>query len=157
MTHSTDTVMASTDARRRLRVLIVDDHPDNLHMYALYLRSRGYEAFEARNGAEALDSLAAVEPDLIVMDIGMPVMDGWEAIQQIRRDPRTKKTPIIVLTAHVFSGEAQRARNLGATSYLTKPCLPEDLGYEIGRVLGVDAPGARPGHRSPRGKRRPRS
>lgn len=113
----------------------MDDHPDNLHMYALALTAAGFEVLEAANGRQALERVAGFPPDIIVMDIGMPVMDGWTATKNLKADPRTKRIPLIVLTGHVISGEAKLARRVGADAYLTKPCLPDALICEIRRLL----------------------
>jgi len=126
-------------------------------MYAQYLRGQGFEVVEARNGAEAIELVPAIHPALVVLDVGMPVLDGWKVTDRLRRNPTTKRMAIIILTAHVISGEAERARKLGATSYLTKPCLPEDLAYEIQRVLGLDRPAPALRRRPARGRARPRS
>jgi CheY-like chemotaxis protein len=116
-------------------VLLVDDHPDNLHMYALALAAAGFEVHEARNGQEALERVAGFRPDIIVMDLGMPVMDGWAATTKLKADRSSRSIPLIVLTGHVVSGEGARARTMGADAYLTKPCFPDDLLYEIRRLL----------------------
>jgi two-component system cell cycle response regulator DivK len=122
-------------------VLVVDDHPDNLHMYALALTAEGFDVHEARNGHQALEAAAAVKPDIIVMDVGLPVMDGWAATQKLKADPATKHIPVIILTGHAMLGEGRQARTVGAEAYLTKPCLPDDLIYEIRRLLQTRAKG----------------
>jgi two-component system cell cycle response regulator DivK len=137
----------------RPRVLLVDDHPDNRYMYALALTSAGFDVLEAHNGRDALESVAAVRPDIIVMDVGMPVMDGWMATQRLKADSATKHIPVIILTGHIMSGEGQHARAVGADSYLAKPCLPDDLIYEIRRLLPTKAKGRLARRQRPRSRR----
>ncbi len=123
-------------------VLIVDDVQDNRTIYVLFLKFSGYRIAEAENGAEALEKATTLLPDVIVMDLSLPVMDGWEATRRLRRDPRTKKIPIVVLTGHALPEHAQAAREAGCDLVITKPCLPDQLMDAIRRIL--DAPKARP-------------
>lgn len=120
-------------------VLVVDDFQDNREMYAEFLRFSGLRVEEAVNGHEALDKAAALLPDLIVMDLSLPGIDGWEATRRLKREPATKHIPIIALTGHALAGYSEGARQAGCDAFVTKPCLPEDLLAEIRRIL--DAPG----------------
>lgn len=123
-------------------VLIVDDVQDNRTIYVLFLKFSGYRIAEAENGAEALEKATALLPDVIVMDLSLPVMDGWEATRRLKRDPRTKHIPVVVLTGHALPEHAQTARDAGCDLVITKPCLPDQLMDAIRRIL--DAPPARP-------------
>jgi CheY-like chemotaxis protein len=123
-------------------VLIVDDVQDNRTIYVLFLKFSGYRIAEAENGAEALEKARTLLPDVIVMDLSLPVMDGWEATRRLRSDPRTKKIPIVALTGHALPEHAQAAREAGCDLVITKPCLPDQLMDAIRRIL--DAPKARP-------------
>lgn len=121
---------------RRPLILLVDDFPDNREMYALYLEYVGYEVAEAATGHEALARAFERAPDLIVMDLSLPGLDGWEATRRLKSDPRTKEIPVLALTGHALEGFSQGARNAGCDGFVTKPCLPEELVVEIRALLG---------------------
>jgi two-component system cell cycle response regulator DivK len=119
----------------RPRVLLVDDVEDNLDMYAEFLRYSGFDVIAAGDGEAALLHVQAIRPDVIVMDLAMPVMHGWEACRRLKADPETKMIPVIVLTARVLKGADVDTPLLECEAYLTKPCLPQDLLVEINRQL----------------------
>jgi two-component system, cell cycle response regulator DivK len=116
-------------------VLVVDDFADNREMYSEYLSFSGYDVIEARNGKEAVEAAQNRLPDIIIMDLSLPVMDGWEATRQLKADERTKKIPVVALTGHALAGHSKGAREVGCDSFLSKPCLPEQLVAEIKRML----------------------
>lgn len=124
-------------------ILIVDDYDDNREMYASYLEFSGMRVAEAVNGREALSKTFALMPDLVVMDLSLPGIDGWEATRTIKQDPRTRGILVLALTGHALEGASQGARAAGCDGFLTKPCLPEDLFREIKSMLSA-APAARP-------------
>jgi two-component system, cell cycle response regulator DivK len=127
------------DKRQAPLVLIVDDSAGSREMYAQYLRFHGYEIAEADNGQEALKQAAALQPDVIVMDLSLPGMDGWEATRRLKQEPLTRDIPVIALTGHVLTGSEHTAREAGCDLFLTKPCAPAVLGQEIRKLLpGVD-------------------
>jgi CheY-like chemotaxis protein len=132
-------------------ILVVDDFEDNRAMYVQYLGFEGFRVIEAENGREALDKALAQLPDLVVMDLSLPVMDGWEATRRLKADDRTRHIPVMALTGHALEGQSQRAKAAGCDVYLTKPCLPEQLVSEIRRMLAA-APGRGRG-RAGRGRR----
>ena len=107
-------------------VLLVDDLDDNRDMYAEMLRRAGYRVVEAENGVEALRQARAERPAIVVMDLSMPVMDGWEAMRKLRADPRTNGIPTIALTGVGLTGHAE-AMSSGCVAFLVKPCAPQDL------------------------------
>jgi CheY-like chemotaxis protein len=115
-------------------VLVVDDYADSREMYAVHLSCVGFDVIEAGNGVEALQRAAERAPDVIVMDLSLPIMDGWEATRRLRADARTTGIPVIVLTGHVLS-TSDAAKDLGCDALVIKPCLPEALEREIRRVL----------------------
>jgi two-component system cell cycle response regulator DivK len=119
----------------RPRVLIVEDYPDAREMYTEYLEFSGYEVVQASNGVEALQRAADTAPDIILMDLSLPVMDGWEATRRLKADPRTAAIPIVALTGHALAGISEGATEAGCDAFVTKPCLPEDLVLEIRRIL----------------------
>jgi two-component system, cell cycle response regulator DivK len=116
-------------------ILVVDDYADNREMYSAYLRFQGLEVVEAANGTEALDHAFQRKPDLIVMDLSLPGVDGWQATRMLKADERTKDVPVIAVTGHALAGAPERAAEAGCDGFLTKPCLPEDLLREINRML----------------------
>jgi len=124
-----------TEERRNRLVLVVDDFDDNRSMYAVYLTYSGYDVLEASDGREAVEVAGAKVPDLIVMDLSLPVMDGWEATRLLKANERTRHIPIIVLTGHAVAGNARDARKAGADAFLAKPCLPEMLVEKVQELL----------------------
>ena len=120
------------------KVLVVEDVDDVREMYIEYLEFLGFSAEGAVNGREAVRKAIAHHQALIVMDLAMPVLDGWEAIRILRADPRTRKIPIVVLTGQAQPEPLARAREVGATEVLTKPCLPAQLGRVIVNTLARD-------------------
>ncbi|HEX8795244.1 MAG TPA: response regulator [Polyangiaceae bacterium] len=122
------------------KVLIVDDFEDNRAMYAEFLRYSGLEVVEAKDGAEAVEKARTEMPDLVVMDLSLPVIDGWEATRRIKHDPRTREIPIVALTGHALEGHSQGAREAGCEGFLAKPCLPETLLDTIKAILAKRAP-----------------
>jgi CheY-like chemotaxis protein len=119
----------------RPRVLLVDDYPDAREMYTEYLEFSGFDVVQAANGAEALQCAVESRPDIILMDLSLPVMDGWEATRRLKADTRTSGIPVVALTGHALAGISEGAKKAGCDSFVTKPCLPEDLLKEIRAVL----------------------
>ena len=118
-------------------ILVVDDYEDAREMYAEYLRFCGFRVAEARNGNEALEQAFSLMPNLILMDLSLPGMDGWEATRQLKADPRTARIPVVALTGHALAGASEGAKKAGCDSFVTKPCLPDDLVVEVRRMLGL--------------------
>ncbi|HEX5108199.1 MAG TPA: response regulator [Vicinamibacterales bacterium] len=116
-------------------ILVVDDYQDAREMYAEYLQFSGFRVAEARNGNEAVDQAFALKPDLILMDLSLPGMDGWEATRRLKADESTRHIPIVALTGHALAGASDGARKAGCDSFVTKPCLPDDLVVEVRRML----------------------
>jgi len=118
-------------------VLVVEDYQDAREMYTAYLQFSGYRVAEAANGQEAIDKTRALLPDIILMDLALPKVDGWEATRQLKADDRTKHIPIVALTGHALQGHSELAREAGCDSFVTKPCLPDALVAEIQRMLSA--------------------
>jgi CheY-like chemotaxis protein len=116
-------------------VLLVDDYPDAREMYSEYLQFSGFDVVEAANGIEALQHAVEAAPDIILMDLSLPVMDGWEATRRLKSDHRTAGIPVVALTGHALAGISEGAKKAGCDAFVTKPCLPEDLVKEIRKVL----------------------
>jgi CheY-like chemotaxis protein len=121
------------------KVLLVDDYSDAREMYTEYLEFMGYQVLQAQNGVEALERALDSSPDIILMDLSLPIMDGWEATRRLKADKRTQSIPVVALTGHALAGISEGAKEAGCDSFVTKPCLPEDLVKEIRRIL--DEPG----------------
>ena len=123
--------------RNRPLILIVEDQSDLRQMYVEHLTLSGFDVIEAGNGADAITHTTAHSPDVVLMDLGLPVMDGWEATRRLKHDTRTSHIPIVALTAHDGSGELERATRAGCDWFVPKPCPPDALIAEIRRVLGT--------------------
>lgn len=122
-------------------VLIADDFGDAREMYREYLEFFGFRAAEARDGKEAIARARELSPSVILMDLAMPAMDGWEATRQLKADPRTRAIPVIAITGHALSGDAERARAAGCDGVLSKPCLPQRVVEEVRRALALEGAG----------------
>ena len=109
------------------RILVVEDQQDNRQILRDLLTSADYEMTEAENGEEALAAVAKQRPDLILMDIQLPIMDGYEATRRIKANPAWKDIPIIVVTSYALSGDEDKARDVGCDAYVTKPYSPRAL------------------------------
>jgi CheY-like chemotaxis protein len=131
----------SSSAKTKPLVLLVDDFEDNRAMYAEFLRYSGFDVVEASNGAEAIEKATSMLPDIIVMDLSLPVLDGWEATRRLRQVPSTHDIPILALTGHALDEHSQGARDAGCNGFLAKPCLPEVL---LEAVKGMLPPYSRP-------------
>jgi two-component system cell cycle response regulator DivK len=118
-------------------VLIVDDTPDGRDIYSLYLQHQGFTVVTARDGNEGVEVAREHQPDVIIMDIAMARLDGIAATKRLKRDARTRRTPVIILTAFPEKPVQQRAMEAGASLFLTKPCLPDQLEGHIRRLLAA--------------------
>ena len=127
----------STSGPQQPLVLVVEDYQDAREMYAAYLQFSGFRVAEATNGVEAIEKTVELMPDIILMDLALPRMDGWEATRRLKLDERTKHIPIVALTGHALAGHAEGARQAGCDSFVTKPCLPDALVAEIKRMLAA--------------------
>src|SRR3954467_7898666 len=130
-----------TKKLERPPLLLVDDYPDAREMYSEYLEFCGFDVVEAANGMEALQRAADEAPDIILMDLSLPVMDGWEATRRLKADERTAEIPVVALTGHALAGISEGAKQAGCDAFVTKPCLPEDLVKEIRKVLAEPSTG----------------
>jgi two-component system, cell cycle response regulator DivK len=116
-------------------ILIVEDFDDAREMYRDYLEFAGFRVETARDGRQAIEKTHRIRPDLVLMDLSLPVIDGWEATRLLKSDPETRRIPIVALSAHALAAEGERARQAGCDGFIAKPCLPPDLVAEIGRYL----------------------
>lgn len=122
---------------KKPRVLIVDDFEDVREMYVEYLRYLGFDADGAENGRDAVRKTLAQKQSLVVMDLAMPVLDGWEATRILRADRRTRDIPIVVLTGNAHPEHVARAKEAGANEVIEKPCEPAALGRIVVQTLAA--------------------
>ena len=144
-----------TDPKSSPLVLVVEDYQDAREMYAAYLQFSGYRVAEATNGIEAIERATELMPDIILMDLALPKMDGWEATRRLKLDEKTRHIPIVALTGHALAGHAEGARQAGCDSFVTKPCLPDALVAEIRKMLAAreqTGPGKKGGRTTGRGR-----
>jgi CheY-like chemotaxis protein len=133
----TDTVeLKDSGERSRPLILVVEDQPELRQLYVQQLAISGFDVIEAVNGADAIESTTARFPDVVLMDLSLPVIDGWEATKRLKNDARTAHIPVVALTAYDGSGELQRATHAGCDWFVPKPCPPDALVTEVRRVLG---------------------
>ena len=109
------------------RILVVEDQEDNRRILHDLLTNAGYEIVQAENGEEAVKAAAAQRPDLILMDIQLPLLDGYEATRRIKADPALRAIPIIVVTSYALSGDESKARAAGCDAYITTPYSPRAI------------------------------
>jgi two-component system, cell cycle response regulator DivK len=120
---------------RRAAVLIVDDAADVRELYSEYLTAQGFAVVTAQDAATGIDAALRGHPDVIVMDLEMPRVDGVTAIRQLKADRRTRAVPVILLTGYAHKAIDRGALEAGATAFLTKPCLPEDLEHHVRQLV----------------------
>lgn len=118
------------------RILVVEDQEDNMQILRDVLVSADYQVSEAQNGEEALAAVASQRPDLILMDIQLPVMDGYEATRRIKADAATRSIPVIAITSYALGSDEQRAREAGCDDFVPKPYSPRELLAKIRGYLG---------------------
>jgi two-component system cell cycle response regulator DivK len=120
-------------------VLVADDYVDGREAAMEYLLFCGFRVEQAADGQEAVDKAIALCPDVILMDLSLPVLDGWEATRLLKHDERTRHIRIIAVTAHALTMHADSARAAGCDAVVIKPCLPADLVAEVRRQLASRA------------------
>jgi two-component system cell cycle response regulator DivK len=117
------------------RILIVEDQEDNRQILRDLLTSAGFDMIEAENGVDGVAAAVSERPDLILMDIQLPIMDGYEATRRIKADPALSAIPIIVITSYALTGDEAKARTAGCDAYVTKPYSPRELLAKIRAFL----------------------
>jgi len=122
------------------RILIVDDTPVNLKLAASVLEYAGYHTLEAGEAQQALEVIRQTPPDLILMDIALPGMDGLTLTRQLKADPTTRHIRIVALTAFAMKGDEQKAREAGCDGYITKPIDTRKLSEQMAEILGRPDP-----------------
>lgn len=123
-------------SKNQKRVLLVEDNEDNLVVYRTILEHVGFVVIEARDGEEGVNRARSDRPDIILMDISIPKMDGWEATQRLKADGKTSAIPIIALTAHALEEDRLKAMRAGCDGYLAKPVEPRRVVEEVEKFIG---------------------
>ena len=136
----------------RARILLVEDYEDAREMYRDYLEFSGFKVDTARDGHEALHKARTNPPDLVLMDLSLPGLDGWEATRALKSDPATAHLPVVALSAHALAAEGDRARAAGCDGFIAKPCLPQELVEQMLPFLKAQIEPA-PRERRPRARR----
>lgn len=121
------------------RILMVEDNADNRIIYGMLLTHLGHEVFEAVDGETGVRMAGELRPDVILMDISLPRMSGWEATEILKKTPETSSIPVIALTAHAFAQDRLRGEALGFAEYLAKPIEPRLVVEAVARVLAEPA------------------
>ncbi len=119
------------------RILVVEDNPSNMKLFRLILHLAGYEVLEAHDGAGGVEVAKAELPDLVIMDIQLPVMDGMEAFQSLQADPVTRNIPAIAVTSYAMKGDEEKLLAMGFASYLPKPVHRGEFLQTISTLLGA--------------------
>ena len=122
------------------KILYVEDNEDNIFMLTNRLRRKGYEVIVAKDGAQGIEMTRREDPTLVLMDLGLPVLDGWEAIRRLKQSPDTRDVPIIALSAHAMAADRERAYDAGCDDFDTKPVDMPRLLQKIQALL-PGAPG----------------
>jgi CheY-like chemotaxis protein len=136
-----------SDPSTKALILVVEDFDDAREMYRDYLEFSGFRVETARDGREAIEKARSLQPDLILMDLSLPGIDGWEATRLLKAAPDTRHILIVALSAHALAAEGERARAAGCDGFIAKPCLPPDLVHEIVRYLKGQGMDRRSGQR----------
>jgi CheY-like chemotaxis protein len=118
-----------------IRILVAEDNAVNRELLRELLEARGYTVLEACDGQEALDMIEQVQPELLLLDIGMPVLDGFAVVRRIRENPRWALLPVVAVTAYAMRGDREKILNSGFDGYLSKPLNPSSLTAELDRLL----------------------
>ena len=117
------------------KILIVDDRPEVVELVRVTLEGEDYEIVDASDGKEALKKVRLEKPDLVLLDVVMPKMNGFEVCRKLKKDPQTKEIPIIMLTAKAQKVDKEKGREVGASDYITKPFSPSALLTKIEKLL----------------------
>jgi CheY-like chemotaxis protein len=120
--------------RKPCTILLVDDVNDTREMYAFFLRASGFAVHEAADGVDVLALAVEFRPDVVVLDLSLPSMDGWSAMEGLSAHPETAGIPVVILSAHTFPADEERAKQTGAAAFLAKPCPPDQLALRLREV-----------------------
>lgn len=121
----------------KAKILYIEDNEQNFYLVRFILTGRGHEVSWARDGRAGIDASARSRPDLILLDIQLPVMDGYAVAQELRRNPDLYATPIVAVTSYAMPGDREKALRAGCTGYIEKPINPNTFAEQIERLLAV--------------------
>jgi len=122
------------------KILVIEDNEQNLYLIRYILEDCGFEVFSAPDGVQGIDLVAALRPDLILLDIQLPVMDGYAVAQKLRRNPDLADTPIIAVTSYAMPGDREKAMESGCSGYIEKPIDPDTFDAEVEKYLHAGSP-----------------
>ncbi len=125
---------------KRYKILVVEDNEQNLYMITFLLKQQNYEIIKAQSGLQAIELAKTERPDLILMDIQLPEMDGYEATRRIRGITEISHTPIVAITSYAMVDDRAKALAAGCNGYMEKPIQPETFAAEIGKYLETEGP-----------------
>ncbi len=128
------------------KLLLVEDNEESRDALSRHLRRKGFEVLTAADGRQGLEAVRTSAPDLVLMDMSLPVLDGWEATRQLKADPQTRHIPVIALTAHAMAGDREKALAAGCDEYDTKPVEFARLLGKIQGLLGAPPSGGSASH-----------
>jgi len=128
------------------KILVIEDNEQNLYLIRYILEDCGFEVFSAPDGMQGIDLAAALRPDLILLDIQLPVMDGYEVARNLRRNPDLAGTPIVAVTSYAMPGDREKAMESGCSGYIEKPIDPDTFDAEVEKYLSA---GSRNREKSP--------
>lgn len=129
--------MAPDTEQERNLILIIEDDEDSRFVYGAMLRQNGFDVETATSGDVGLRMAREHDPQAILMDVSIPGMDGWAVTSRLKRNEKTSRIPVIVITAHAFPEDRERSQAVGCAAFLTKPCEPRRVLDEVCRVLGL--------------------
>jgi CheY-like chemotaxis protein len=124
------------------KILVIEDNDQNLYLITFILRSHGYEVVQSRDGSEGLEMACQVRPDLILLDIQLPLMDGHEVARRLRANPETRDIPVVAVTSYAMAGDRDLCLKAGCTGYIEKPINPETFIAEVEQHLSTQSPDA---------------
>jgi CheY-like chemotaxis protein len=116
-------------------ILVVEDHPGSRMLLVDLLTIQGYQVYEASNGEEGLEAARQHKPDLILTDMGMPRMSGWQMVPLIKEDPALKHIPVVAITAFAMTGDREKALSIGCDGYISKPIETRQIGKQVAQFL----------------------
>ncbi|HOF77203.1 MAG: response regulator [Smithellaceae bacterium] len=117
------------------KILVIEDNQQNLYLIRYLLEDCGYEVFEAMDGKEGIEMAASISPDLILLDIQLPTMDGYVVARTLRQNPELAKTPIVAVTSYAMSGDREKALEAGCSGYIEKPIDPDTFPTQVEKAL----------------------
>jgi CheY-like chemotaxis protein len=117
------------------KILVIDDDKKSINLLKLNLEVYGFEVVTARNGREGLETAISESPNVIILDVRMPIFNGWQVCERLKKEPRTESIPVIFLTAYSQKTDRERSKRVGADLFLTKPIDPEELEQKIRKIL----------------------